>query len=175
MQMCANRFNTYLLLAALLAGAGCQTAESEKKKEISTFRVHLSMPSNSAQPGQTVSVFRENPLFLTVEPRPFLTEMQVASAAVLDVMGGYVLQVQFDRRGMWLLEQYTVANKGRHLAIFSQFGTTADESRWLAAPAIQKGIGDGSLVFTPDASREEAERIVHGLLNFARDKQKKGM
>ena len=75
--------------------------------------------------------------------------------------------VQFDRRGTWLLEQYTTANRGRRIAIMSQFG----QVRWLAAPKISKPITDGTLVFTPDATREEADRIVRGLTNVAKKMQ----
>jgi hypothetical protein len=35
-----------------------------------------------------------------------------------------------------------------------------------------KRISDGVLVFTPDASREEADRIVLGLNNVAKEAQK---
>ena len=46
------------------------------------------------------------------------------------------------------------------------------ELRWLAAPILQQRIRDGLLVFTPDATREEAERIVRGLKNVAKTVQK---
>jgi hypothetical protein len=39
--------------------------------------------------------------------------------------------------------------------------------RWLAAPRITGRIADGRLEFTPDATRDEAERIVHGLNRVA--------
>jgi hypothetical protein len=39
------------------------------------------------------------------------------------------------------------------------------ENRFLGAPLITKRITDGVFVFTPDATREEAERIVAGLNN----------
>ena len=42
------------------------------------------------------------------------------------------------------------------------FGASPD---WLAAPLIRRPIADGVLTFTPDASREEAEKIVKGLNN----------
>ena len=45
--------------------------------------------------------------------------------------------------------------------------TVTTEARWLAAPRISQRIKDGVLVFTPDATREEAERIVRGLNNVA--------
>jgi hypothetical protein len=70
--------------------------------------------------------------------------------------------------GGWLLEQYTTANKGKHLAISAEFG----EMRWLAAPKITQRLGEGRLVFTPDATREEAERIVDGVNRVAKRAQK---
>jgi hypothetical protein len=39
--------------------------------------------------------------------------------------------------------------------------------RWVAAPTMTERIADGRLVFAPDATREEAERIVHGLNRVA--------
>ena len=40
--------------------------------------------------------------------------------------------------------------------------------RWLAAPVISHRISDGVLVFTPDATREEAEEIALGLNNVSK-------
>ena len=45
------------------------------------------------------------------------------------------------------------------------------EGRWLAAPLIRQRISDGTLSFSPDASREEMERLVFGL-NEALRKEK---
>ena len=46
------------------------------------------------------------------------------------------------------------------------------ETRWLAAPLITKRISDGVFIFTPDASKEETERIVNGLKNVIKQLQK---
>ena len=83
-------------------------------------------------------------------------------------MGGYSISVQFDKEGTWLLEQYTTGNKGKRVAIAAEFG----EMRWLGAPVMTQRIGNGLFVFAPDASREEAERIVGGLNNLAKRVQK---
>ena len=86
------------------------------------------------------------------------------------------LRLQFDRRGTWLLEQYSTANLGKHFAIFSQFPSPPDaklnQGRWLAAPRINQRIPDGVLTFAPDATREEAEQIVLGLNNVAKQLKK---
>ena len=59
-------------------------------------------------------------------------------------------------------------------AVYEKLGARPEEVPllWLAAPMTNKRISDGVLVFTPDASREEADRIVLGLNNVAKEAQK---
>jgi preprotein translocase subunit SecD len=161
-----NRFNINLLLlvAALVAG-GCQTG-SDREKQITTLRVHVEVVSDSPTFSTAVRVSREKPVELTVNRSPFLTEDQVDSAKLVDVRGGYDLEIKFNRHGSWLLETYTTANVGKHLAIFCEFGEKHfRQDRWLGAPRIEKRLSKGVLVFTPDASRDEVEEIVLGLNN----------
>ena len=113
-------------------------------------------------------VNRVPPVLLTVDKEPFLTEADVMEARVVEVMGGFDLQIQFDHHGSLLLEQFTTSNPGRHYAIFSLFGKSKDESRWIAAPAVNRRITSGMIQFTPDASRAETERLVIGLNNVAK-------
>jgi preprotein translocase subunit SecD len=170
------RFNTYLLAALALAGTvGCETASPEQKsekkkareeaKQLSTLRVHLQVQPEEAMGQTPVPVFRESPVWLHIQRTPILTEVHVQSAKVLEVMGTLAIEVEFNHAGLFLLEQFTTTNKGRRLVIFSQFGETKDQARWLAAPLIKERMTQGSLTFTPDATREEAERIVRGLNN----------
>jgi preprotein translocase subunit SecD len=115
---------------------------------------------------------------VNIEKKPFLTEYQVEEAKVVDTLGGFLLSVKFERQGAWLLEQYSSASHGKRFAVFTQFKPDASSktnlARWLAAPRISQRIEDGTLVFTPDATREEAENIALGLNNVAR-KVKKGI
>ena len=67
-----------------------------------------------------------------------------------------------------MLEQGTIGNRGRKIAIFCRSGKDMKEFRWLAAPAITHRISDGVFIFTPDASRGEAEEIVAGLNNVSK-------
>jgi preprotein translocase subunit SecD len=170
------RFNTYLL-AVLAVAAGCQTdknKDEEKDKEKSgkkgeaSLRVHLEVNSDGSDRSGPVSIGRKQPFQLNVEKTAFLNEFQIEKASVVDTFGGFSISVQFDKVGGWLLEQYTTANKGKHLAISAEFG----EMRWLAAPKITQRLGEGRLVFTPDATREEAERIVDGVNRVAKRAQK---
>ena len=149
-------FNTYLTIALVFL-AGCKLMPHPPPVRIALF-IEMT-PDNTGRNGP-MTIGRSDPFVINVENQPFLDERSVKSASVADAFGGYQITVQFDRRGTWLLEQYTVANRGRRIAIVAHFG---EESRSLAAPVIQKPIHDGFLVFTPDASREEAEQIANGL------------
>jgi hypothetical protein len=169
------RFNTYLLLAlcSLIAG-GCQTDKSDKspkskgKKDLCTLQVHIEVNSDGSNRNEPVPIYRAKPVLVNVEKLPFITEKNVVSAALIDEQGGFAIQIQFDRQGTWLLEQYSAVNRGRHIAILSDFG----EVRWLAAPLLTKRIPNGLLSFTPDATREEAERIVRCLNNVGAQNRK---
>ena len=93
----------------------------------------------------------------------------MAGGRIVEVPGGFDLEIRFNRHGSWLLESYTTANVGKHMAIFCDFGPKHfREARWVGAPFIEKRLSKGVLVFTPDVSRAEAEEIVLGLDNVGR-------
>src|SRR5437016_7983103 len=164
-----TRFNMYLCAACATAlFCGCQTPESKHKKQLSTLRLHLEVNPDATARNQVVPVYRENPVSITVEKSFFLSEVNITEAKVVDAVGGFEIRLQFDREGTWLLEQYSTANLGRRVVIFSQFGEDLKQTRWLAAPKLSRRITDGFFTFTPDASREEAEDIVLGLNNVAK-------
>ncbi len=162
---------SWLLLGAALCAGGCTATKDGKEdpeKAISTLRLHLETPSSMRDFTVRVPVNREPPVMSTVDKEPFLTEADVTSAKLVEVMGGFDLQIQFDHHGSLLLEQVSTSNPGRRFAVFSQFGTKAGESRWIAAPVIVRRIASGTITFTPDASRAETERLALGLNNVAK-------
>jgi hypothetical protein len=166
------RFNTYLPLVLALM-TGCATGRNPArtkagKNEEASLRLHLEVNTDGSERSGLITVGREHPFQLNVEKVAFVTEFQIEQASVVDELGGYSISIQFNKQGTFLLEMATTANKGRHLAIAAEFG----EMRWLAAPLITRGIGDGKLVFAPDATRAEAERIVNGLNRLAQRAQK---
>ena len=158
-------FNGFLALALLLGGTGCITG----KKEYSSFRVHLESDPGSVDRASAITVYRSAPLLIGIDREPILDESYVQHAVVIEQPAGFAIEVQLTRRGSWILERTTVGYKGRHLAIFSQFGP----SRWLGAPEITGRNSSGRLVFSPDATREEAERFVRGLNNTAHKIERK--
>jgi preprotein translocase subunit SecD len=181
------RFNVYLLIAcAALLAFGCQTEKKKEvkqekkeekpkeKKQLSNLRIHMEVSEMPGDFSTRVPIYRKDTsITVNVDKDPFLTEVNVTSAKVMDVIGGFALRIEFDHEGALLLENYTTANPGRRIAIFSVFGKGPEEHRWLGAPLIAKRITDGVLVFTPDASREEAERIAKGLNNVHEELEKK--
>jgi len=177
-----NGFNLYLvLIVALGLPTGCKTTPGEGKNPLSTLRLHLEAKKGDSKVDpkagpfagtETVEVDRANKMQFTIAKDPFLTEASVKEAKVIDDNGGYALQIQFDTKGAWLLEEYTGANRSRHILVSSQFFNPGEDKinlgRWLAAPMIRNHITDGLFVFTPDATREEAERIALGLNHVAK-------
>ena len=154
------------MAAVLVLFCSCQT--DKKDKEVSELRVHIEVNPDSSGTSQTISVVRSDPVPITIDKEPILTEVNIIAARVFDTHGGFAIEVRFDETAMWILEQYSAANSGRHFVIFGQWGDKATDGRWLAAPTITRRIGNGVLVFTADVSREEADQLVLGLNNVAK-------
>lgn len=164
MRIAPSLINCYLLLLATLVvlQAGCQSsAERAYREESSTLRLHLEVSPDVLGRSSPVPIFRENPILVNVELESFLDEAHVALASVQEDRGGFLIHIQFDSLATSILNATTLANPGRRIAVVSHFPNL----RWLAAPVIQRRISDGVFTFTPDATREEAERIVRGINN----------
>ena len=169
----AGRFNTYLFLLAVALSVGCKTAEERRRdKAITTFRLHLE--TNRGETGSD-AIIEIAGAQLYVNNSPFLDESSVTNAAVVDTRdGGFAIQVQYDRHGTLVLDVVSTENRGRHLAIFTQFGPgKLEQKRWLGAPYIGSSITGGVLIFTPNSTRAEAEQVVQGLNNVAKKLKKK--
>jgi hypothetical protein len=164
-----RRFNLYLLAALMaMTFCGCQTAQEKKDKELATLRIYLEAGPEDTDHSMEVPIYRAQPVQIQIQKEPVLTEAHVASARVVNVLGGFDLLIQFNRQGSWLLQQYSATYSGKRYVVFSQFGVKAKETRWLAAPRFNRLVSDGILQFTPDASREEADEIAKGLNNLAK-------
>lgn len=166
MAIWTRRFNLYFALTAVAALlCGCQWFRHKGPE--GALRIHIQTSPDTLGASQTVTVVRAAPVQVTLSRNPILTEANVVSARVIDTPGGFAIEVKFDENGTWLLEQYSAANPGGHFAVFGQWGDKLAEGRWLAAPLISRRIANGVLVFTPDASRAEADELVLGVNNVA--------
>ena len=161
-------FNTYLLaaLCAALLG-GC--ASPPRSKNAPVVRICVEKPPDGTGKVETIFIGRR-PLFeVSVQKEPFLGELLIKRAEVRDdKLGGIEMVLEFNRQGRWLLDEVSTSNKGRRAAIFIQFGNLA---HWTAAPVMKNRISDGTLVFTPDLTRAEAEKFAKGI-NDEEAKQK---
>jgi len=174
----ATRFNWYLLCLLALAiglGVGCRSIEDRRKDRVlyTELWLHTVAPAASPDTNRLMTVEIAG-MRLPVQTRPFLTEEHLVDATVLDSPGGgYGLQLKFDDHGRLLLESYSTANRGRHLAVFVRYGVRKDkketplEERWLAAPLITRPLVEGVLTFTPDVPKVELYQIVDGLQKAA--------
>jgi len=166
MEARSRQFNIYLTLAAAV-GLLCSCNTNKPHGQVSALRVHIEANPDTAGTTEEVSIIRADPVLVTVTKLPILTEANIVAARIIDAPGGFAINVHFDETGTWILEQYSTANTGRHLAIFGQWGEKLAEGRWLAAPLITHRIANGAFAFTPDMSRPEAEQFIIGLSNSA--------
>lgn len=172
-------FNLFLALATvLLALCGCQSLEKDigmKKDEAKgTMRVHIELPpenSGAIKVSQTISLLRADPVQVTIDRDAILTEANLLAAKLISTPEAPAVEVRFEDKGAWVLEQYSAANPGRHFVIFAQWGTNLESSRWIAAPLITHRIKDGILSFTPDMSKKEEDEFVKGLNNVIKADQ----
>lgn len=174
----AKRFNVYfatltMLAAVFLCGCQTQTDKGPDKKAVTMLSMHIESNPDMPEVSSPVPIYRQNPMMVNVDKTPFLTEADLAGAKVVNVLGGFAIQLQFNERSKWMLEQYTAANPGRRIAVLCRWDKKLKETRWLAAPTVSRRISDGVFTFTPDASREESEKIILGLNNMAAEAAKR--
>lgn len=155
----------FCALTLLCLVVGCKTAEEKKEaKKQTILKVHLeSVPDNKSDQSY-VPVYRAHPMQVHIDTKEILNNMDIVEASIVDVQGGFGIRITFDAHGARVLENITARNLGKRLVIYAAW----PEVRWLAAPMITHRIGNGELVFTPDATREEAELIVKGANNVAK-------
>ncbi len=156
----AAQFNLYLLVIVALA-CGCQS----NKGPTAAMRLYLEANRDGTSLSQQVAVYRAHPVLIIVESAPFITESDITTARVLDIPGGFVMQLKLDQHGLLVLNQNAASNPGRHYAVECRYGEKQKLIRWLAAPLLPRQISMGTISFTPDADREEAEFFVRGLTN----------
>lgn len=140
-------------------------SEKDESKQSSTIRLHMETTADSGASSGKIKLMKNSPqpVVLTVEKDAFTDEGFLENARLLDTVGGPMIALKFDTRGALRMQMWTVSKPGRRIAVWARW----TDGRWLAAPMTVRAIEDGVLVFSPDATREECERIVRGLNNVA--------
>jgi hypothetical protein len=173
------RFNLFLALAILLLPFfGCQSMEKDlgmkKDEPTAAMRVHIELPPENAgeiNVSQTISLMRADPVQVSIDKDAILTEANLLAAKLINTPAAPAVEVRFEDKGAWILEQYSAANPGRHFVIYGQWGTNLNDGRWIAAPLISHRIKDGVMSFTPDMSKKEVDDFVKGLNNAIKQDQ----
>lgn len=166
--------NTFFRWAGLLLlAAGCATSPTEKQakqeaKDMSVVRLFTEVRDESMA-GSEVSLPRSSPVTIKIDREPFADERDVVRADVISTVGGFSIRLELTTHGRMALEQASVSHAGLRLVAFGQWTVGKEDSvqRWLAAPVMKAALRAGVVVFTPDLSREEADRFVRSLNNVA--------
>ena len=127
------------------------------------MKIHLEAVPDNKSDQADVPIYRQRPTFVHIDTKELLNNNDITGASVVDVQGGFGIRLTFNPHGARVLENITARNMGKRLVIFAAW----PEVRWLAAPLITHRMGNAELVFTPDATREESERIVRGVNNLS--------
>jgi preprotein translocase subunit SecD len=162
------RFNTYLLFLAIALSVGCKSPEQRKRdRTVAKLRLFLEGAQDGTDNYETVEI---SGVALLANRQPFLDEGNILQAAVLETRdGGFAMQVQFDRHGALVLDAISAQYRSRRMIVFSQISVDkAVTAHWLGAPLIGERILDGQILFTPNATRAEAEQIALGVNNLVK-------
>ena len=166
------RFNIYLCATlALMLACGCVSFphRDKEKREVATVSLNLEADPDGLSDIGPVSINRSDPIVVNVDKTAFLDSRDLEEATVVDEPGGlFSIRLKFNWEGAAILDSTTSSNPGKRIAVFGDF----KEKRWLASPVIRQRISNGIFTFTPDATHEEAERIVRGLNNVAKEIKK---
>jgi preprotein translocase subunit SecD len=170
----SNSNGIFCALAVVCLLSGCESLEkkNEKKssKESTILKLHMEKDRDDKPDQADVPVYRQRPIMVHIDTNEILNNYDIKNASVVDTEGGFAIRIEFDEHGKRVIEHISAREAGKHFVIYAAF----PEVRWLAAPRINRRISNGELIFTPDATREEAERIVKGI-NFVSKRISQGI
>jgi preprotein translocase subunit SecD len=166
MKTCIARFNGFLLVVLAALPVGCKSPG--ESKDMASVQFHIEVNPDGTDKSGPVTIGRSVPFQVNVDRMPFLSERYLTDAAVVEETHGFALKLSFDQKGVWLLEQYSSAYRGKRVAIMARW---AGEGCWLGAPRLEKRITDGVIQFTPDLTRAETEDLVKTLNKTAKEIQ----
>jgi preprotein translocase subunit SecD len=164
----SNINGIFWALALVCLFSGCKSPEKKKEvkhaKEDTMLKLHMEKDRDDKPDQADVPIYRQRPIMVHIDTNELLNNYDIRNASIVETEGGFAIRIEFDEHGKRVLENITAREAGRHFVIYAAF----PEVRWLAAPRINRRISNGELIFTPDATREEAERIVSGINNVSK-------
>lgn len=142
----------FLLLATLLAAAGCASREKSGRAGTAVIRFHL----ENAQGQGTTVVLPRSQVPLLLNPKPVLTEGDVANVELVQVELGRCLMFQLTPTAGRDFYRLSVSNQGRRLAVLID-GTA------LGARRIDGPIADGVIYTFVELPDDELPALVERL------------
>src|SRR5580698_8509175 len=114
MRVYTLRFNLFLLLAALsplLGGCGSLGHKDEPTSALAIFvAVAPGRVTGPTGGTETVKVLRADPVQITIDKTPILTEGDVAAAKIIDTPEAPGIEIRFNPMGTVVLEQYSATD-----------------------------------------------------------------
>jgi preprotein translocase subunit SecD len=159
--------HTFLkLLAAIFLFAGCNYPVEIKRNKAQFALFIEEFPQQGAKT-MLLKVYQASPKMVHVALKPVLVggPGMLKETRVVDTQDGlHAIQLNFTVRGQALMEYLTTNYRDRRLYVVvaqsDQSKTNGVNSRCIGASYIRQTLRASSMVFTPDASREESESIV---------------
>ncbi len=142
-----------LLICCVLGLTACVT---KPPKNMTTLRIHVPATEASSPQRRMQVAIRVPELTLQVDAQPVLTEADLDHAQVTGEGENLGLRLYFNTHGTIVLDTVSLNYRSQMLVIMINGAA-------IGAPLIKDRIVDGVFEFTPDLSREQAEKIVAGL------------
>lgn len=129
----------------------------------------MHLPANDSIPAsRRVSIVLRTPaLSLQINSIPVLREADLDGAELTGEGEDFQMRLLFNTHGTIELDRVSNNNRDELLVVFIN-------DKPVAAPQLKRRIVDGILEFTPDLTREEAEKLVEGLRATIAYLKKKG-
>ena len=146
--------------------SGCNyPVETKRNKAQFAFYIE-EFPQQEAKT-MPLKVYQASPKMVHVAPKPVLVggPGMLKDTQVVDTQDGlHAIQLNFTTRGQALMEYLTTNYRDRRLYVViaqsDHSKTNGVNSRCIGVSYIRGTVRGSTMIFTPDASREESESIV---------------
>ena len=153
-------------LAVIVIFTGCNYPIDTKRSK-AQFAFFIEEFPQQGKKTKLLKIYQARPKLVHVDPKPVLVGDPgiLKESLLIDTQDGlHAIQLNFTTRGQALMEYLTTNYRDRRLYVVvaqsDQSKTNGVNSRCIGASYIQGTIRASSIAFTPDASRDESERIV---------------
>jgi preprotein translocase subunit SecD len=157
------KFAPYLLLLALIIAGGCK---SKPPQNAVTMSMHLPADVTTPQDRRVPAVIRSPTMSFLVDGLAVFTDDDLDGVELRDDDDGLRMRFAFNTAATIRLDVLSNDKRGSLVVVFLN-------NQPVGAPQLKQRIVDGTFEFTPNVSREEAERLVEGLNALIQYKKKR--